>query len=332
MRKDGIMDHAPVPVAPHPRENRFRSLLMLMLSKHLPSTRALQCFLAVAQELNFRRAAELMNMSQPPLSRQIQGLEEMLRVRLIERDTQRVSLTPAGVAFRKEAHKLLLALNAAVGGVRASCDDADAVRMGLTSVINHALMPALHALVSDAAFTGGRALERAWSRQLAERVSSGALDLAIVGDIAASGADLAVEPLACEPMILVLPETHPAAANAQVDLADVVDLPLFWFARADNPAFYDKCERAFRRLGYAAPRRPEPKDFTLLLAAVAAGEGVALCPQSMRATSRLGVAYRALPPAVARLLSIDVQVVARAHETRPAVLDKIAHIRMALAR
>ncbi|NHZ89857.1 LysR family transcriptional regulator [Massilia sp. CCM 8733] len=304
---------------------------MRMLSKHLPSTRALQCFLAVARELNFRRAAEMLNMSQPPLSRQIQGLEEMLRVRLIERDTQRVSLTPAGLAFKEQAAAILLALDGAVGAARENADDGS-VRMGLTSVINHSLMPALHALVADAAFTGGRALERAWSRQLVERVSSGALDLAIVGDIVAPGADLAMQALGCEPMILALPATHAAAASEQVELADVSDLPLFWFARADNPAFYDKCERAFRRLGYAAPRRPEPKDFTLLLAAVAAGEGVALCPQSMRATSRLGVAYRALPPAVARMLSIEVQVVARAHETRAPVLDKIARIRATLGR
>lgn len=305
---------------------------MLMLSKHLPSTRTLQCFLAVAQELNFRRAAELMNMSQPPLSRQIQGLEDLLRVRLIERDTQRVSLTPAGAAFRDEAHKLLLALDAAVGAIHAGPPGADAgpVRIGLTSVINPSLMPALHALVTDPAFTGARALERGWSRRLVERVRGGQLDLAIVGDIAAPGADLALEPLGREPMIVALPQAHPAAAGNQIDLNELGGLPLFWFARADNPAYYDKCERAFRRLAYAPARRPEPRDFTELLAAVAAGEGVALCPQSMQATSRLGVAYRALPPAVENALAIDLQVVARAHETRDAVLCKIAHIRAAL--
>ncbi|HEX8609716.1 MAG TPA: LysR family transcriptional regulator [Telluria sp.] len=309
---------------------------MLLLSKHLPSTRTLQCFLAVAQELNFRRAAELMNMSQPPLSRQIKGLEDMLRVRLIERDTQRVSLTEAGVAFKEEAFAILLALDAAAGGVKARFQDGDGggdtVRVGLTSVINHSLMPALHALVTDPAFTGARALERAWSRQLVERVRGGELDLAIVGDIAAPGADLAVGPLGCEPMIVVLPADHPAAQKDEVDLADLGELPLFWFSRNDNPAFYDKCERGFRRLGYAPPRRPEPKDFTLLLAAVAAGEGVALCPQSMQATSRIGVAYRALAPATARLLSIEVQVVARAHETRVAVLGKVEQLRAALGR
>ncbi|CUI03326.1 LysR family transcriptional regulator [Massilia antarctica] len=306
---------------------------MLMLSKHLPSTRTLQCYLAVAQELNFRRAAELLNMSQPPLSRQIKGLEEMLRVQLIVRDTHRVSLTTAGVAFKDEASRILLALDAAVAGVKAGLRDdaAGTVRMGLTSVINHCLMPGLNALVTDPAFTGGRALERAWSKRLVERVRSGELDLAIVGDIVPPTDDLALETVGSEAMIVVLPASHPAAAKSEVDLADLGATPLFWFSRTDNPAFYDKCERSFRQVGYAAPRRLEPKDFTLLLAAVAAGEGVALCPQSMQATSRIGVAYRALAPALARLLSIDVQVVSRAYETRGAVLDKVGTIRAALA-
>ncbi|MDM5181729.1 LysR family transcriptional regulator [Massilia sp. DJPM01] len=306
---------------------------MLMLSKHLPSTRTLQCYLAVAQELNFRRAAELLNMSQPPLSRQIKGLEDLLRVQLIVRDTHRVSLTTAGEAFKDQAHKILLALEAAVAGVKADVhdDDAATVRMGLTSVINHSLMPGLNALVTDPAFTGGRALERAWSKRLVERVRSGELDLAIVGDIVPPADDLAVETVGSEPMIVVLPASHPAAAQAEVDLAALGAMPLFWFSRTDNPAYYDKCERSFRDFGYAAPRRLEPKDFTMLLAQVAAGEGVALCPQSMQATSRIGVAYRALPPALARLLSIDVQVVSRAHETRGAVRDKVGTIRAALA-
>lgn len=308
---------------------------MLMLSKHLPSTRTLQCYLAVAQELNFRRAAELLNMSQPPLSRQIKGLEDMLRVQLIERDTHRVSLTVAGEAFKDEAYRFLLALDLAIASVKERFHDAkagaDMVRIGLTSVINYSLVPHLNALVSDPAFSGGRALVRAWSRQLVERVRSGEIDIAIVGDIIAPTADLTVDTVCREAMVVVLSASHPAAKESEVGLSQLGDTPLFWSSRTDNPAFYDKCERTFKSFGYAAPRRPEPKDFTMLLALVAAGEGVALCPQSMQATSHIGVAYRALPPALARLLSIDVQVVSRAHETRPAVLDKVRAIRAVLA-
>lgn len=308
---------------------------MLMLSKHLPSTRTLQCYLAVAQELNFRRAAELLNMSQPPLSRKIKALEDMLRVQLIHRATQRVSLTTAGEAFKDEAYKFLLALDLAVAAVKEQFHDddpsADVVRVGLTSVINYALIPQLNDLVTAPDFTGGRPLERAWSRHLVERVRSGEIDIAIVGDIVTPTADLEVETVGHEPMIVVLSASHPAAESATVDLAELGETPLFWSSRTDNPAFYDKCERVFKSLGYAAPRRPEPKDFATLLASVAAGEGVALCPQSMQATSHLGVAYRALQPKVAPLLAIDVQVVWRAGEARSAVHAKLASIRAILA-
>ena len=60
---------------------------MAVFSGRMPTTRQLQCFVAVAQELNFRRAADLLNMSQPPLSRQIRNLEDLLRIKLLERDT-----------------------------------------------------------------------------------------------------------------------------------------------------------------------------------------------------------------------------------------------------
>ncbi len=160
---------------------------------------------------------------------------------------------------------------------------------------------------------------------------SGEIDIAIVGDIAAPTADLEVETVGHEPLIVVLPASHPAAAGVTVDLAELGETPLFWSSRTDNPAFYDKCERVFKSLGYAAPRRLEPKDFATLLASVAAGEGVALCPQSMQATSHLGVAYRALQPRLAPLLAIDVQVVWRAGEARSAVHAKLALIRAILA-
>lgn len=306
-----------------------------MPSKHLPSTRALQCFLAVAEELNFRNAAQALNMSQPPLSRQIQGLEDLLRVQLINRDTRAVSLTPAGEAFKQQVHQFLAALEAAALDVTARFHDqrpgADAVRIGLTSVIHYQALPHLNAIVGDPGFAGGRPVVRDMSKKLVDRVLQGALDLAIVGDIAAPPAGLSVAWIASEPMLAMLPAHHAAACKDAVTLADLGGTPLFWFARTDNPAFHDKCRRVFTAHGYAAPRRPEPKDFTLLSAAVAAGEGVALCPQSMQAMSRTGVVYRALAAGLAPQLAIDVQVAWRTGETRPAVLEKVAMIRARMA-
>lgn len=304
-------------------------------SNHLPSLKALQCFVAVAEELNFRRAADRLNMTQPPLSRQIQGLEDQLRVRLLRRDTHQVSLTPAGEAFHRDVHAVLKALDAAVGAVQQFVEDEPAAggapRIGLTSVVDFSLMPHLDSLLSDPRFASGQALERAYSRQLVERVCRGRLDMAIVGDIAAPTEDLSVQALVRESMLVALPANHPAAGQDRLRLRDLGDTPLFWFPRADNPAFYDKCERVFRAQGYAPPRRLEPSDFTRLLAGVAAGDGLAFCPASMRAASRIGVVYRALDEALEQLLGIQLQLVWRAAEARPAVLERIEMIRQAMA-
>lgn len=308
---------------------------MGIFSKRLPNVRMLQCFIAVAQELNFRRAAELLNMSQPPLSRQIQSLEDLLRVKLIRRSTHSVSLTPAGEAFEKEARAVLAALGEAVHALRAQASsqrqDSDGVRLGLTSVIDFTLMPQLHDALNGAGFGGIRRSERAYSKRLVERVRNGRLDLAIVGDIAKPGDDLTVKLITHEPMMVALPAAHPAARKDRVALSDLGDASLFWFSRADNPAFYDKCERVFTSLGYAPARRLEPAEFTVLLAAIAAGEGIAFCPASMRAASRIGVVYRPFEPDIERRLTIDVQLVYRSNESRPEVLDKIDAILAATA-
>jgi LysR family transcriptional regulator, benzoate and cis,cis-muconate-responsive activator of ben and cat genes len=308
---------------------------MAMFLNQLPSIKALQCFIAVARELNFRRASELLSMSQPPLSRQIQGLEELLRVKLIERTTHSVSLTPAGEALERDAHAILVALDAAVQGMNRFSDvahaDARKVRIGVTSAIDFTLLPELNAALGRDGELSLQRQDRVYSRHLVERVRNHRLDLAIVGDIVSPGEQLTVHRVGTEPMIAVLPEAHPAAGLHQVSFRDLGETLLFWFSRSDNPALYDKCERVFAAWGYSAPRRLEPHDFATLLTRIATGEGIAFCPASMRAASRIGAVYRPFEPEIARLLTIDVQLVVRADENRRYVLDKIDEILSAVA-
>ena len=83
-----------------------------LISSNLPSVKQLQCFLAVAYALNFRQAAERLNMTQPPLTRHIQSLEALLHQQLFSRSTHAVSLTEDGRALVARAEKILADLDA----------------------------------------------------------------------------------------------------------------------------------------------------------------------------------------------------------------------------
>ena len=104
----------------------------------------LSCFVAVAEELHFGRAAERLHMTQPPLSRQIQQLESELGVQLIERSTRAVTLTPTGAAFLPDARRILqLAEGAAQTVKRIPAGDLGTVVIGFTAASAHVVLPRL---------------------------------------------------------------------------------------------------------------------------------------------------------------------------------------------
>ncbi|GAA4612002.1 LysR substrate-binding domain-containing protein [Actinoallomurus liliacearum] len=104
----------------------------------------LRGFVAVAEELHFGRAAERLNMTQPPLSRQVQKLERAIGVQLFERDNRRVELTTAGAAFLSEARRLLaLADHAPDLARRISAGSAGTVRIGFTAGSTFAALSAV---------------------------------------------------------------------------------------------------------------------------------------------------------------------------------------------
>jgi DNA-binding transcriptional LysR family regulator len=108
----------------------------------------LRCFVAVATELHFGRAAASLNMTQPPLTRQIQLLEHEVGVRLLERSGGNVRLTPAGAVFLHEAEDILRRSQAAtLAARRAMRADAGSVTMGFIPAASFTLLPQLLAAV-----------------------------------------------------------------------------------------------------------------------------------------------------------------------------------------
>ncbi len=253
----------------------------------------LRYFVAVAQELSFRRAAERLSITQPPLTRQVQALEELVGTRLFDRDRRGVALTPAGVDLLVDARHLLAAADALLASARSRATRAPRLRLGITTVVDAQqfawLEPALRAARPE--------LRVSWKRQISQAsiadLRRGTLDAALIG-LPSETAGLLVEQLTDDPLVVALPASHALRARRRLSVTDLAADSLFWFDRQLNPAYHDHFERVFDRLGFRPTRLAEPSDHHVLLALVAAGEGVALVPRSLTSISRAGVIYRPL--------------------------------------
>lgn len=292
-----------------------------LISSHLPSIKQLQCFLAVAHELNFRRAAERLSMTQPPLTRQIQSLEGLLGQALFDRNTHAVTLTHAGQALVGKAEAILSALSA----LKQEAQPAPSrVRIGLTRTLNIERIAPLSRQLAELHARDEIEMPSQTSLQLLQSLIRNNLDLVITGEKGSES--LRYVWLCREPLLAAIPAAHAASREAQVSLARLADLPLFWFTRSANPLFYDKCERYFSTLNFALRRVREPDDALLMLSHIARGKGFALLPQSKCTFEQAGLCYRPLTADASGPLAIDVYAAIRADEKREAVLTALHHL------
>ena len=253
----------------------------------------LRYFVAVAEERSFRRAAERLALTQPPLTRQVQALEALVGRPLFERSAQGVSTTPAGAQLLLAARELLARADAVLADARRAPAPVERLRLGITTVVDAAqfdwIEPALQAARPGLRLEPTRQISQASIAGLRR----GTLDAALIG-LPSHTQGLRVEQLTDDPLVAALPRTHAARGKRGVALSDLADDPLFWFERRLNPAYFDHFEAVFARLGHRPPRLPEPADHHVLLGLVAAGRGVALVPRSLTSISREGVVYKPL--------------------------------------
>ena len=267
-------------------------------------THALSLFCAVARCLNFRQAAEQLHMTQPPLSRAIRLLEDRLGTRLFERDTQGVALTQAGRSLLPQALHILALLDAAQASLQRDAAPAR-LRLGLTSSLEGGLFRPLLAALEGQLNACRLELTSASSPRLVAAVRKGLLDAALIA-LPSATFDLAVQPLARQPMMLALPAGHRLARKRKLSLFDIAQEPIYWFERARQPAFFDHCQQVFQRHGFAPTFLREAPDHHVLLSDVAAGKGLALLADSFRALRLAGVVYRPLSEGEALALGIGL--------------------------
>jgi DNA-binding transcriptional LysR family regulator len=242
--------------------------------------RHLRYFVAVAEELHFRRAAERLHVAQPAVSEQIRKLEDELGVRLLDRTQRSVSLTDAGAALLAEARCILQQAEVARLAARNARDrTASRLRIGYVPASLPAAVPrALQRLTAsmsplETSLRPGSGLE------LLEAVRAEKLD-AVVVSLPGPTSGLRVTELAAQRMVAALPIGHRSAVRSEIRLARMAPERIVVLPRDVSRPFYDAILAACRDADLA-PTLVEMPDGNVeqALLAVASGAGMALLPE-----------------------------------------------------
>jgi DNA-binding transcriptional LysR family regulator len=262
--------------------------------------RHLRYFVAVAEDQHVTRAAARLGIAQPPLTQQIQALERELGVRLFRRHPRGVELTPAGQSFFADATDILRAVDRAVEAARQTArGQRGRLDIGLTnSTPFHPLVPriirAFHAAAPNVAVT----LQEGGTGQLVDAVRAGRLDGAFTRSPVPNAADLVVQVLLKEELVVALPVAHPLADGAgpqpRLRLRQLATEDFILYRRPSGPGLYDTIIAACRRAGFTPRISQEAPVVTSTLHLVAAGLGVSVVPASLSRHHIEGIAYARL--------------------------------------
>ncbi|OLU21007.1 LysR family transcriptional regulator [Pseudomonas sp. PA1(2017)] len=259
--------------------------------------RHLRYFVAVAEELHFGRAADLLGISQPPLSQQIQALEQELGVRLFERSNRHVALTDAGRLFLEETRQTLAQVSKSVDVVRrAEQGEIGELQIGFTasapfvSIIPRAVFafrqafPAVHL-----------DLQEMTSSQVCQALVEKKLQIGMIRPLELPGELDAVE-LLREPLVALLHAGHPLAGehNGGLALAELADQPFVFFPRSYGTGLYAQLFSLARQAGFTPRITQEAHEALTIIGLVAAGLGVSVLPASFRRIRIDGVVFRTL--------------------------------------
>lgn len=254
----------------------------------------LRYFVTLAETRHFGRAAARLNLSQPPLSRQLAALEASLGVTLVERSPRSVTLTAAGERFYADAKAILTAVEQAVSNAQAAAQgDAGKLAIGFTMCAAYNVVPG-YARAFGAAFPEvALHLREVVSNDLAEQVLAGHIDAAIMfPTIPDKG--LATRTILSEPLCVALSRSHPRARARRLKIAQLAGEPFVLASEDVAPTLRATIVEHCRSGGFEPDIRFEVQLQQTVLSLVDEGVGVALVPASMRKAQLAGVVFRPL--------------------------------------
>ncbi|MDG0988744.1 MAG: LysR family transcriptional regulator [Yoonia sp.] len=259
--------------------------------------RQLECFVAVAEELHFRRAGERLGLSQSALSERVSALEHELGARLFFRTTRQVSLTQAGSEFVQDAKKILADIERAVSNVRHTAEsDLRHIRVsGVDEAISMLLPKALLAFRRTDPKVHVQVLETSSSEQHSQELIGHRTDVAFVrtpqqDDFITS------KLLQRQPVLVVLADTNPLSGSAFLSASDIANQPIVGYPKHARPILHEALWSGFRKIGAQPNIVCEIIDKSTMLQFVAQGLGIALAPAWVRNIAPPGVSFVPFEP------------------------------------
>lgn len=279
--------------------------------------RHLRYFRAVAEERHFGRAAERLHMAQPPLSQQIRQLEAELGVTLLDRNTRKVELTPAGEAYLERVRTILAEVDDATARARRVAEGLEGrLVVGCVGSATYSLLPRFARAVREAlpevdlAFRGEMLVP-----DQVEALVAGRIDLALLRP-PVDDPRLEVTRLRRDRLILALPEGHRLAGRRRLRVGDLREEDLIVHASHGRSVMHGTVEELCRAAGFVPRVRHEVAETSTLVTLVAAGLGVAVVPEPVSELGVPGVTYRPLSGPDAH---VELAAAARVSDRSPAL-------------
>lgn len=284
--------------------------------------RHLWLFLAVAEEQHFGRAAKRLGMSQPPLTNQIQVLEQSLKVKLFERSRRGTKLTPAGATvltavkkFAEQLERLELAVREAATGRRTMLT-IGAITSAMVEVLPP-LIDKMKATHSDVTIS----MREIDSVEAVPLLQSGDIDLAFArleGDL---GSGIKSMPLREDRLAVALPKEHPLSTKSRIRLTALAEEDFVMFYRRVSPSYFDSLVTACNNAGFSPRIVHEVGSVASQIAFVGCGQGVALIPSAMKRVAPEMVVVR---PLTEKLSVVTTAVAWNATSNNPSVEAAVA--------
>jgi len=287
--------------------------------------RHLRYFLEITKDMNMTKAADRLHMSQPPLSRQIQQLEEELTIKLFLRSGKHLELTEAGRFFIGKAQQIISSADEAQAAMkRLKISGHQWLNIGFVPSTIYGFLPELLRHYRKSNPQVEVSLSEFMSLDQLSALKSGKIDVGF-GRLLFEDATIKHEVILNEPLMAVLPKAHPLARKNALELNALAAESLIIYPQRPRPNYSDQIMALFYREGLQPKIGQEAQELQTALGLVASGLGISIVPDSVRKMRSQDVIYR---PLADKKLTSPVVMSYRDQEGTPVLLNFLKRVRL----